>query len=103
MYTVEFLQTAFDDLKEITLYISKELSNPEAAYKLAEAIVEKANTLTDFPYGRPVYTPLRQLENEYRTIYVNNYTLFYWIEEKKKKVIIARIIYSKRSIEKIMK
>lgn len=102
MYKIEFLQTALDDLKEITLYISKELSNPEAAYKLAETIVEKANSLSDFPYGRPVYNPLRELENEYRTIYVKNYNLFYWIEEEEKTVMIARIIYSKRDITKIL-
>lgn len=103
MYTIKFLQTALDDLKEIALYISKELSNPEAAYKLTETIIEKANTLSDFPYGRPVYNPLKKLEKEYRTIFVNNYTIFYWIEEKRKRVIIARIIYSKRNIEKIIK
>ena len=102
MYKIEFLQTALDDLKEITLYISKELSNPEAAYKLAETIVEKANSLSDFPYGRPVYNPLRELEKEYRTIYVKNYNLFYWIEEEEKTVMIARIIYSKRDITKII-
>ncbi|MBR2067922.1 MAG: type II toxin-antitoxin system RelE/ParE family toxin [Solobacterium sp.] len=102
MYKIEFLQTALDDLKEITSYISKELSNPEAAYKLAETIVEKANTLSIFPYGRPVYNPLKKLNKEYRTIYVDNYTLFYWIEENEKKVIIARIIYSKRDIENIV-
>lgn len=101
MYKIEYLQTALDDLKEITLYISKELSNPETAYKFAKTIIEKADTLSDFPYGRPVYTPLKKLEKEYRTIYINNYTLFYWIEENEKKVIIARIIYSKRNIEKI--
>ena len=102
MYKIEFLQTALDDLKEITLYISKELSNPEAAYKLAETIVEKANSLSDFPYGRPVYNPLRELEKEYRTIYIENYNLFYWIEEEEKTVMIARIIYSKRDITKTL-
>lgn len=100
MYKIEYLETALDDLREISLYIAKELNNPEAAYKLVQAIIEKANTLTDFPYGRPVYIPLKKLKKEYRSIYVNNYSLFYWIEEKKKKIIIARIIYSKRSIEK---
>ncbi len=103
MYQIEYLQTAFDDLKEIVLYISTELSNPEAAERLAEAIINKADTLSEFPYGRPVYHPLKKLEKEYRTVYVNHYTLFYWIEEETKRVVIARIIYSKRNVENLFK
>ena len=99
MYKIEYLETALDDIKEIVLYISNNLSNPKAAYTLAEKIVEKADTLSTFPYGRPVYNPIRQLEHEYRTIFIDNYTLFYWIEEENKKVIIARVIYSKRDLE----
>lgn len=103
MYKVEYLQTALDDIKEIFLYISNNLLNPEAAYTLIEKIVEKGDSLSSFPYGRPVYNPIRQLQHEYRTIYIDNYTLFYWVEEKNKKVVIARVVYSKRDIEKLIR
>ena len=56
-----------------------------------------------FPYGRPVYFPMRKLSHEYRTIYTDHYTLFYWIEEEKKTVYIARVIYSGRNMAGILK
>lgn len=103
MYKIEYLQTALADIKEIATYISKELSNHEAAIKLTEKIIEAANSLSDFPYGRPVYYPIRKLDHEYRTMLIDNYTIFYWIYEEKKRVIIARVIYSKRNLSKIIK
>ena len=103
MYEIVFLQTALDDIKEIVLYISKELSNPEAALKLTDKFIEKSNSLSDFPYGRPVYSPVRKLRHEYRTILIDNYTLFYWINEDKKRIMIARVIYSKRNIGSLIK
>lgn len=99
MYKVVFLKNALDDIKNIASYISNKLSNKEAAYNFTEKIIKKADILSDFPYGRPVYMPIRKLEHEYRTIFVNNYIMFYWIEENKKEVVIARVIYSKRNID----
>ena len=102
MYKIEYSQTALDDIKEIVAYISRELSNPEAASKLAEKIIEKGNSLSDFPYGRSVYSPIRKLKHEYRTIPIDNYIMFYWIDESKKKVMIVRVVYSKSEISKII-
>ena len=103
MYTVEYSQKALDDLKKISLYISKTLSNPQAAYNFAEKIIEKADALSIFPYGRPVYMPIRNLNHEYRVIYIKNYALFYWIDEDNKRVIVSRIVYSRRDLESYIK
>ncbi len=103
MYRVEYLETALADLKEIALYIRDQLKDPEAAERLLEKIVTKAETLSVFPYGRPVYLPMRKLSHEYRTVYVDHYTVFYWISEERKTVCIARVVYSRRNMTGILK
>ena len=103
MYKIEYLEPALEDIHEIVSYISNELSNREVAIKLTEKIINKGNMLADFPYGRPVYIPIKKLQFEYRSIKVDNYLLFYFIDEDKKKVLIARVIYSKREIPNTIK
>lgn len=76
---------------EIVQYISKELQNPEAA-----------ESLLTFPYSTPVYQPIRSVKHEYQKILVQNYLIFYWIDEEKKLVTIARVIYAKRNYNRLL-
>ena len=46
-YDVRFLQEAFEDLEEIILYISRD--SRQAALRMHDKIIEKANDLTVFP------------------------------------------------------
>lgn len=102
MYSVEYLPVARKDMLDIIYYISRKLSNPAAAERLAVALIEKGESLREMPYINPVYTPIKPLNKEYRKAKVNNYLMFYWVDEQEKKVTIARIIYSKRDYEKIL-
>ena len=99
MYQLRFLPSALQDLTEIARYISHELTNPEAAEKLSDEIIDAAEKLAAFPYAYAVYTPSRPLKHEYRRVPVKNYLIFYWIQEEEKEVVIARIIYGKRLYE----
>ncbi len=103
MYAVRYLITAVTDMQEIISYISKQLCNPEAASRLADEFIEAGNSIADFPYGRPVYRPIRELAHEYRPIYVKNYIMFYWVDENSKTVNIERVIYSKSNIKNLLK
>ena len=85
-----------DDMRDIILYISHTLCNPEAANKLANEMVDAANRLAEFPYIHTVFHPIKPLEHEYRMLYVHNYTMFYWVNEKEKQVNFYRVIYSGR-------
>ncbi len=87
---------------EIVQYISKELQNPEAATRLAMNLTEAAESLLTFPYSTPVYQPIRSVKHEYRKILVQNYLIFYWIDEEKKLVTIARVIYAKRNFNRLL-
>ncbi len=102
MYKVQFLPVAKNDLTEIAGYIALELGMPDAALRLAEKIVQGTERLSEFPYSCPVYTPVRPLKKEYRKLRVENYLVFYCVDEDEKNVTVMRIIYAKRDFEKLI-
>lgn len=103
LYQVEFLPSAQADMEEIVRYISREMCNPMAAENLAADFVKTADSLSLFPYTHEAYIPIRPLKHEYRKVLVKNYLMFFWVEEEKKTVIVARVIYSARDYGKHLK
>lgn len=99
LYNLEYLPVARRDILEIAKYISHKLENPMAAERLVTALIEKGERLRDMPYLNPVYTPIRPLSYEYRKAKVNNYLMFYRVDEQEKTIIIMRVMYSKRDYE----
>ena len=102
MYKLEYLPQAMQDMADIARYISRDLSNPAAADKLARALIKAADKLVDFPYKNRVYQPIRPLKQEYRRQIVQNYILFYYVDEDQKLVTIARAIYARRAYGKLL-
>lgn len=102
MYQIHFLENALEDLKEIVSYIAHTLRNPLTAEKLSKEILSQINNLAIFPYQCPAYQPLYPLSHEFRRLRVKNYFIFYWIEEDKHEVIIARVIYARRNIQNLL-
>lgn len=106
-YKIEYLPSALRDLTEIADYIGGKLNNPEAADRLSETIVSTIEKLTDMPYRYPVYYPVatfsvKPLKMEYRKMVIKNYLVFYWVNEEKHLVTIARVIYGGRNIDNIL-
>ena len=83
MYKLEYLPVARKDMLEIVRYISRELQNPDAADRLAVELI-------------------RPLKHEYRKILVQNYLMFYWVDEEKKLVTVARVVYAKRDYGRLL-
>ena len=102
MYQLEFLPIARQDIADIARYISHELLSPMAAEKLVDEMIEAAERLTDFPHINAVHQTIKPLKNEYRKLIVKNYIMFYWINEKEKRVIIARVDYGRRDYDKLL-
>lgn len=102
MYRLEYLPMARQDMTDIARYISHELDNPEVAERLAMEMIEAADKLTDFPYANPAYHPVRPLKQEYRRLLVQNYIMFYCVDEAKKLITIMRVIYARRDYGKIL-
>ena len=106
-YKIEYLPSALRDLTEIADYIGVKLNNPDAAERLSDNIVSTIDKLAEMPYRYPVYYPLaafsvKPLKMEYRKMVVKNYLVFYWVNEEKNLVTIARVIYGGRNIDNIL-
>ncbi len=102
MYKLEFLPVAQQDMVKIVQYISKELINPTAAERLAEELISTVDGILTFPYANPHYIPLRPLAHEYRKLLVQNYLIFYWVDEKNRLVTVARVLYAKRDYNRLL-
>lgn len=102
MYSLEYLPRAMQDMVAIARYISHELSNSTAAGKLTDEIIKAADKLRDFPYKNRVYLPIKPLKREYRGQIVQNYILFYYVDEGQKLVTIARVVYARREYRKLL-
>ena len=102
MYQVAFLPIARQDMIDIIRYISLELASPDAAEILAVEMIEKAEGLALFPYKNVVHQMIKPLKYEYRKLFVKNYVLFYWIDEERKIVTIARVLYARRDFERLL-
>ena len=103
MYDVSYLPAALTDMVDIVRYVSTQLQNPTASDHLTEELVNAVERLREFPYSFPVYVPIRLLKKEYRKLPVQNYLIFYWVEEEKKLITIARVIYAKRNYSHYLK
>lgn len=99
MYNLEYLPSAYSDMVGIVRYISHELKNPIAAEQLAVELIEAADGIPAFPYANPVHMPIRPLKHEYRKLLVHNYLMFYWVDEEKKLITVARVIYAGRNYD----
>ena len=102
MYKIEYLEIAKQDIDNIIHYISYNLNNRKAASELIYNFSKEINRITIFPYGNSEYNPIKKLKNTYRKTKIKNYLIFYTINEKEKTIIITRIIYYNRNLDKIL-
>lgn len=102
MYKLVYLPIAKSDIDNIIHYVAINLQNKSAAKKLAESFIDGANSILDFPYGSSIYRPIGILKNEYRSIRIKNFLMFYTIDEKEKLVTVVRVLYQKRNINNIL-
>ena len=78
------------------------MKNKTAARKLANGFIKGANDILKFPYVISVYKQSRKLHNEYRYFKVNNFLMFYIINEKEHIITIVIVLYSKIDISNIL-
>jgi toxin ParE1/3/4 len=89
-YQVIISPKAIGDLEAIVRYVA--LSNPEAAVKLGQRLLDKAKELSLFPFkGQKV----PEFDNpNIRQVILKPYRIVYRIEEDKRQIGIARFWHS---------
>lgn len=100
MAEIKFSPESLRDLREISEYISQELENPLAADNTIRKIIERINTLSDFPnIGNPISSVIN-IETNYRYLVCENYLSFYRVENDT--VYIVRVLYGGRNYIEIL-
>ncbi len=95
-YSIQITEPAEQDLYEIGSYISKELLEPETAKKVISKIAKGIYSLEDMPLRNPLVADESLAYKGIRKIMVDNYIVFYIVNEESKRVTIIRILYGKR-------
>ena len=102
IYKVTVLSSARQEMHDIAKYIRTEFDNPTAAKRIMKKFKEASARLKQQPYSCPVHLSEKPLEYEYRKLIVDNYIMFYQIDENKKLVTISRVIYSRRDYNQLL-
>ena len=96
-FDVKYSEQAAEDFDEILMYISNQLSAPQAAYNFYSAVQKKNLQLRNNPFHHDDI--LR--EKGLRFIPIGNYVLFFLINEGESVVEVARILYGKRDLSSV--
>ncbi len=99
-YHVKFSLTAQTDIYNIVQYIRLALQEPETAVKLYWKIKEGISSLSQLPERCPLVDIPAMRELGVHRLLIQNYSVFYVVDQKQSIVKIARVIYSGRDIKK---
>lgn len=93
-FTVNISSQADNDIRAIYEYISLSLMSPENADAQLSRFENRIENLEKMPKRFPIY------KNNIRYMPVDNYLVFYLVDDYSKIVSILRVMYGKRDIEK---
>ncbi len=101
-FHLKFTAAAYDDSEQIYSYISKKLLAETAADNLLEKIESSIMRLKKFPYSGSLVSdePLRK--RGYRKLIIDNYIVFYLVNEMDKQAVIMRILYGAQNYQNIL-
>ena len=89
------------DMDEIFSYVSEKLQVPNAASNLIEKIYTALNALTVMPGRFSLSRDAFLAKQGFHVLPVENYLVFYVIDNLNQRVIIHRVIYGKRNYTKL--
>ena len=102
MYKVRFAHKAERDLREAKDYIAKHLLNPEAAYRLLDSTQKAVDSLSVFPKRNPLVREPLIASQGIRWTQVQQYLLFYTVEESEKTVIVLHFLSARQDWKRLL-
>lgn len=102
-YTINLTAPALLDIQKALTYITLNLQNKTAADNLYITINSKINNLPNFPNKYPLVTDPKLLYQQIRYIPVDNYLIFYSVNESEQQIQILRFLYAKSNWLAILK
>lgn len=101
-YSLKFTPKTMEDLDEIYGYIANNLFAPEAAENLMDKIETSNILLKAFPYSCSFVLDEPLKKRGYRKLIVDNYIVFYLVNEQERQVVIMRILYGASNYQTIL-
>jgi plasmid stabilization system protein ParE len=102
MYSIEISEPAENDLRDIILYISSQLSAPMTVMTMVDTIEEALLGLSEMPQKSPAVRDDRLVSMGYRKLLIKNYVVFFTIDEQSQVVNLERILYARRDWLRIL-
>jgi addiction module RelE/StbE family toxin len=96
IYQVLISKRAETDMRRIYAYIADELHAPQSAVNQLHEIRRQIKELQQMPKKYALVSDERLAQQGIRKLPVNNYLVFYRVDERKHTVIVARVIYGAR-------
>ena len=95
-YRITYSDDAKQDAKEIVTYLAQFYASTARSFKIK--LTERVNALKKTPLMYPIY------ENDpfFRQMVLDDYLLFYDVDEKRKRVTIHHIFHHARDIERLI-
>ena len=94
-YKLIVTSLAENDLSEIAKYIASDLSAPQAALRFIDKVENCYDNILLNPMMYPLCDNERLKSKKYRKAIINNYIMFYRIDENKKLIYIMRFVYGR--------
>lgn len=103
VYTVHYAPQALDDLRDLYSYVAFSLKEPATAQKLVNRIRKAARSLDALPGRYPVvdWEPWQSMGMHRFT--VEDFLLFYLIDQSTRTVTLVRIVYGGRDLQNLAK
>lgn len=101
-YSIIYSPQAFLDLTELYEYISFNLQVPKTAEKQVNRIKKTIRSLETMPMRYSLVDWEPWCSKGIRRVPIDNYTVFYLVNENQMAVTVIRIFYSGRNIENIV-
>lgn len=102
-YNVMISADAIDDLRDIYTYIAYSLNAKQAAANLVDKIRQKISEPESFPLRHKLVEWEPWASMNIHHFPVNNYEIFFSVDQNSATVSIVRIFYGGRNIEQIIK
>ena len=95
-YEVRVTRRALEQMKEIVHYISNALMALDAADNLLDKMKAEITKLSSFPKKQALIDEEPWRTEGVRKIVVNNFLIYYWVDDENNRVQVTAVIYSRR-------
>ena len=95
-YRVIYLNEAKQDIKEVVSYLASFYASTARDFK--NKLTSNVNKLKDWPQMCPIYEP----DSFFRRMVIDDYLLFYSVDEKRQRVVIHRIFHHARDTQRLL-